>query len=212
MKKLLSHYDSLERQIKALEFFAIVLFCLYTGHGVWLVLDQAISVGEAFGRIGVIVSVLLVVKVASRQLAHNNIVREDDRRQDIVRITHHLMAVIQDLINRVSYVSKVLSKGGYPLVALTQNVDIIEKRYETLLDREIYGYISEESVDLIGKMAGSIFGMATISNGLIEALKKVDNPSIPNRKDDSINSLVAPLLDELELLDKQIKQLRETIS
>ena len=213
MKNLLSEYSKLERQFGFLELFACVLFCLYVADGVRLVWEHGINLAEAFGRVGIIVSVLLVATVASRQLAHSDIVREDDRRRDIVRITHHLMLVLSDLRQRVSYASTVLSEGGRPLIALTKNVDVIEKRYEVFFDREeIYGYLSGKSVDLIRDMSGRISGLKTLSDGIAEACKNIDNAGLPSRKAPESTKLLLSLLEDLDLLDKQIRQLRETVS
>lgn len=190
-----------------------MLFCLYVADGVRLVWEHGINLAEAFGRVGIIVSVLLVATAATRQLAHSDIVREDDRRRDIVRITHHLMLVISDLHQRVSYASAVLSEGGRPLIALTKNVDVIEKRYETFFDREeIYGYLSGESADLIKGMSGHISGLTSLSDGIAEAYKKIDNAELPIRNEAESSRLCLPLLEQLDLLDKQVRQLRETVS
>lgn len=212
MRKLTDGYDKLDRQVCALEIFAAVLFCMLAGYAIYLVyiqrIDDALKVSMPLGAL---ISAMLVAKVASRLLAHNVIVRVDDRRQDIVRVTHHLLIVISDLRDRVGYAIGMFRDGGRPLIALIENAAAIEKRYESLLDREVYRFISGETIGLIGSMRGHVFGLAVFAKGLDQ-----DKPNtiIPTSDDPTRKKMIEgleSLLKGLDVLDVQVRQLRGTL-
>lgn len=207
-RKPTGHYAKLERQICALEIFAIVLFCLLAGQAIYLVYNQKVDDALKISMpLGALISAMLVAKVASRLLAHNVILREDDRRQDIVRIAHHLLAVISDLRNRVAYTADMFRGGSQPLVILIENAAAIEKRYEVFLDREVYRFLSGETIELIGRMSGHVFGL----KGLAEIYRAKPSTKIPTGEHPVSKQMIEgleSLLRDLNVLDKQIRQLR----
>lgn len=215
MKKRMGHYIKLKRQVGALEIIASVMFCLLAGYAIYLVYDQKFDKALTVSMpLGAMISALLVAKVAGRLLEYNDIVRKDDRRQDIVRITHHLLSVISDLRSRVGYAISTLREGGKPLIALTENAAAIEKRYEVFFDREVYRFLSGETVALIGCMSGHVFGLATLAKALAEIYSGKPNIIISASEDlTSKNAIegLESLLKDLDVLDSQIRQLRGTL-
>lgn len=210
--RIKGHYNNLERQIFALDVFAVVLFCLLAGYAIYLVYNQKVDDALKVSMpLGALISAMLVAKVASRLLAYNVIVREEDRRQDIVRITHHLLAVISDLRNRVGYTVGMFRDGSQPLVILIENAAVIEKRYEVFLDREVYRFLSGETIELIGRMSGHVFGL----KGLAEIYRSKPNTIIPTGDhpvSKQMSEGLESLLKDLDALAEQIRHLRSTLS
>lgn len=213
MKKLTGRFDNLNRQVDALGIFAVVLFFLLAGYAIYLMygqkVDDALKVSMPLAAL---VSALLVAKVASRLLEHNGLVREDDRRQEVVKITHHLLAVIDDLRNRIGYVVLVFREGNRPMIALFENVAVIEKRYEVFFDRDIYRYLNGETINLIGRMSGGIFGLTSFTKGVEKEFHGsllINIPATETSK--KISENLDLLLKDLDVLDGQIRQLRGTL-
>lgn len=116
-----------------------------------------------------LLAVLVVVRVANRLILNGNIIREDDRRQEIVRTTHHLIAITKDLRARVGYAKTMLTEGGRPPIAIVQIAKSIEDRYETLLERDAYKYLPGSCVDIITRISGDIFGIGLLAEGMKQA-------------------------------------------
>lgn len=169
-------YKRSDRDIAALTYVLILLLTLILGrvcqliyqhqyHALWDLLTQAVP----------LLSVLVVVRVANRLISSGNIIREDDRRQDIVRTTHHLIAIAKDLKAKVEFVKSVLTEGGRPPIAIVQVAKSIEDRYETLLQRDGYKYLPGPCVDIITRISGDIFGIALMAEGMTQCIR--DNPA-----------------------------------
>jgi len=211
MKKLMDDYGTLEKDVRALEGFALFLVALFYTYAIYFLLDRKIE--EALKIVmpfGALISAVLVAKVASRLLTHNKIAREEDEQQDIVRITNHLTVVVSDLRNRVGFAVSSFRKGGHPLIVLTENAVAIEKRYEVLLEREAYLYFSDESRDLIGRMSGYVFGLAVFAKALTAIYQDKPNTIIPASEDTTRKKLIenlGSLLKDLDSLEGQIRQL-----
>lgn len=214
MKKLEERFGNFDKEVAALEMLVVFLFCLLAGYSIYLVYHQKIEDAlRVFLPLGALISALLIAKVASRLLAHNNIVREDERQQDVVRITHHLLAVIIDLRQRVKFSVRALREENGPLIFLIENVNVIEKRYEVFLEREIYRYLTGETIELIGRMSAPIFGLAAFTKALAEICK--DNSAIIKTSgSDAANGSIQQLeslLGDLDDLEEKIRQLRGTL-
>lgn len=119
-----------------------------------------------FGPFTAIVAALLVARVAKHIIAHNAIIREDDRRINLVRVTHHLLAVTQDMLAQVEYVKIMLASGKRPTFVFGKVTENIERRYETLLERDAYQFLPGKCFDIIINMSGSIFGIGARAEGL----------------------------------------------
>jgi hypothetical protein len=152
--------------------------------------------------------------VANRQIYFGKIIREDDRRQEIARTTHHLIAITKDLLVKVDYLKTILIEGGRPYLAITQLSKSIEDRYETLLQRDAYRYLPGECINIITRMSGSIFGIGCLADSvkqsisdkpesaLITILGKTDIPSSSSL--DNLIVDIKALIDQLFILRNSI--------
>ena len=213
-------YKHSDRDIDALTYVVIVLLLLIIGRAIqllsesqyqelWQLLPQAIP----------LLLVLVVVRVANRLLANGSILREADRQQEIVRTTHHLIAIAKDLKARVGYVKSMLTKGGRPPFALVQIAKSIEERYETLLERDAYKYLPGTCVDLITGMSGYIFGIVMLAEGvrqvasensvLLQAPLPASNDGQPPLPFDELMEEIEQLLDQLFELRRSIEVAKE---
>jgi hypothetical protein len=212
--RLASEYHRHDRDIVALTYALEALlvaiaartaFLVYHGQfdGLWLLLAPTTS----------LVASLLVVRVANRVIASGNIAREDDRRQEVLRTTHHLIAITKDLKGRVEFVKKQLENGATPL-ALSQIAESIEDRYETLLGRDAYRFLPGNCIDIITKISGSIFGiglLAACTQQLIVSAPAAALKAMPNKNiEDTIAQLDELTADIQKLLD-ELFRLRESI-
>jgi hypothetical protein len=204
-----------ERDLKGIQAVVLVLLSILVSYAEWLVY---IRDGQAL--IGLLPSTtaacaaLLVAKTATRLLTYNMLVRADDRAHEIVRVTHHSMAVINDLRGRVRYMKIALSEGNRPLVALTQNAEAIQKRYEVLYDRELYRYLPGTVIDGIVALSGAVFGLSALVAGVASALDGKEHAVTPagNSTDRSVLvQAISELESELDALFSQVENLRATV-
>lgn len=159
-----------------------------------------------------LLSTLLVVSAANRLIVNGEIVREDERRQEIVRTTHHLIAVTKDLKARVGFFKKALNEGMHPSFSLSQVAVTIENRYETLLERDAYKFLSGNCVDIITGISGDIFGIRLLAEGL--NLMASDKPSLALQavpKTDATDNRLEALMAELEKLLDELFKLRTSL-
>lgn len=213
IESLIRDYKRSERDIKALIYAVVVLLAVIIFRAVqfsyesqyqalWQLIPQAIP----------LLSVLVVACVADRLLLNFKIIREDDRRQEVVRTTHHLIAITQDLQARVGYVKKMLTEGGRPSIAFIQIAKTIEARYETLLQRDAYRYLPGSYVDIIMRISGSIFGIVALAEGVRTATSgKSALALMPVNNDLTLQPQFDDLMNDLELLLDQLFELRRSI-
>jgi hypothetical protein len=212
---LVRKFERLDKDVEALSNVLLIFIVLLFARVTLLIYEHRFDeLWAILAPMTALVAALLVARVASRLITNNNIIREDDRRMDIVRVTHHLLAVAQDLRARVDYVKTMLSTGNRPVFALGEIVSTIERRYETLLERDSYQYLSGPSVDLIIRMSGSIFGICTLARGLEKAttdkpLASIDSV-LPSDREQQVANL-GDLMDGLNKLIDQIYEVRASI-
>lgn len=212
--KLLNEFRRTDRDIDRLSYVLLsllvvlacrVTFLVYGGQFDQLWSPLALSIP--------VIAALLVARVANRLIINDNIVREEKRRTDIVRTTHHLIAITKDLKGRVEYVKKLLSEDSVPLLPLLQIAPTIEGRYEALLDREAYNLLPGKCVDLIVKMSGRIFG---ISRLLPAGTQIAANPpfalqSLPNKVSNLPALGLAELITDIQELIDELFLLRDSL-
>lgn len=213
--KLLSEFRRADRDIDALTYVLVSLLLVLAGRVAFLVYGgQFDQLWSLLAPTIPVIAALLVVRVANRLIISGNIVREDERRKDIVRITHHLIAITKDLKGRVEFVKKLLSEGSGPVLALSQIAATIEDRYEALLDREAYELLPGKCVDLIVKMSGSIFGISLLAAGTQHGIAA--NPafalqSLPNKDSHLPAAELAKLMAEIQELIDELFRLRDSL-
>ena len=172
MKRLLTRYLKLQNEILYLEYFAIFLLGFLTIKLINSLYENGVKNSTSgLEVLGVIVSVLLISKVASRQIVHEDVSYENIRNKDIVRVTHRLIAVINDLKDKVAFLGKLISEGNKPLTALMQSTEDIKNGYKDLSDKEIYEFLKGDTIDLIASMSGHIFGLTTSSDTIYNLYK-----------------------------------------
>ncbi|MGM9514240.1 hypothetical protein ACS5PK_08310 [Roseateles sp. DB2] len=167
IERQLASYKKADRDVTALGCVVALFLALLVGYAMWLGFERKYDeLLKLMPQAIPLLSVLVVVRVANRALLNADIIRIDDRRQEIVRTTHHLIAIATDLKERVGYAKAMFIEGGRPIIAFVQISKSIEDRYEALLDRDAYKYLPGPCVDLISKMSADIFGISTLA-GLV---------------------------------------------
>ena len=197
IESLVNNYERSNRDINALTYVVLAFLVLIIGRAAILIYEcQFSDLWQLLPYALPLLSMLVVVRVANRLLSNGSIMRLDDRRQEIVRTTHHLLAVAKDLEARVGYVKAVLAEGGRPPIALVQIAKTIEERYETLLHRDAYKYLPGSCVDIITRMSGAIFGIGVLAEGVRLATSEKPGSALTPMSANAGGSL-RPRLDEL---------------
>ncbi len=214
-KNMYNELHLAERDLACVQYVVLLLLSSLLGYAIWLVYirDWQALVGLLPAATAACAA-LLVAKTATRLLTYNMYVRADDHALDIVRVTHHTMAMINDLRGRVRYMKIALSEGNRPLVALTKNAETIQNRYEALYDRELYRYLPGSVIDTIVSLSGSVFGLSTLIEGVASVLGGKGHAVIP--PDDATNregliQTISKLEFELDALFSQVESLRSTV-
>jgi hypothetical protein len=213
--QLVKSFQRIDRDIEALTYVLVALLLIVVTRSVLFVYKcQYDQLWALLAPTTTLLTTLLVVRVANRLIVNSNIIREDERRQEIVRTTHHLIAITQDLRARVGYVKTMLSEGGRPTLALSQIVTTIEDRYETLLERDAYKLLPGKCVDIITGISGDIFGIGLIAGGIKHMA--TENPAItllamPSAEIKGPEIRLEALMAELQELLDELFKLRASI-
>ena len=203
-----------ERDLTAVQAIVLLLLSIIIGYAAWL-----LYIRDLHGLIGLLppatasCAALLVAKTATRLLIHNMFVRADDRVSEIVRVTHHTLALLNDLRGRVHYMGTMLSEGNRPVVALTKNAEYIQKRYEALFDREIYDHLPGPVIDRIIGLSGSVFGLSVLAAELASTLGRKGYVPSPNNTNDRVKLVqsTSKLGSELDDLFTAVSSLRTQV-
>lgn len=208
-------YRRSDRHIDALTYVVLAFLALIIVRAALLIYEcQFSALWQLLPYAVPLLSVLVVVQVANRLLLNGRIIREDDRRQDIVRTIHHLIAIAKDLRARVGYVKAMLAEGGRPPIVLVQIAKTIEDRYETLLHRDTYKYLPGPCVDIITRMSGDIFGIGTLAEGVRLAVSEKPGSAltpISGNEGDSLPQTLDELMGEIQLLIDMLFEVRGSI-
>lgn len=213
---IVERFERLDRDVETLSKVLLIFIALLAARAIFLIYEQKLS--ELWGILSpmaALVAALLVARIATRLIMNNNLLRTDDRRHDVVRITHHLLAITMDLQSRVNYVKVLLTNGNLPVFVLRDLASTIERRYEALLERDAYKYLPGPTVDLICQMSGSIFGICSLAGGLEKAT--TDQPmasigSVPSPERDAMVASVEELLGKITNLIDNIYEVRNSIN
>ena len=197
-----------DRDLRAIQALVILLLAVLLSYTVWLVYKKDWEgLTDLLTPATAACAALLVAKTATRLLAYSMFVRADDRAHDAVCCIHHSMAIVIDMRGRMSFMKLALSEGHRPLIALTQNCEAIQKRYETLYDRELYRYLPGDVVDEVLAMSGSIFGLSALVAGIASAMDNKGHQMIPSGKE-PLRQKVADLEAKLDTLLTKLEELR----
>lgn len=215
MKNLIPKYLKLDREIRFLEYFAIFLLTLLVVYTIWSIFNKGIenSIG-AIEQLGILVSVLIVSKMSLRQLVHTDITQEDIRRMNIVRVTHHLMTIIDDLKNKVSYIEGVfepVNSPTTPIGIIINFTEDIKNDYEVLKQSDLHEFLHGDSINLIWKMSIGISTLRIFADTLKDSqIESVQLPAI-FISNSPVKKSAVDLLSYLEQFDTQIRDLRKSI-
>lgn len=210
-------FDSLNREIRALAIVLVLFVGVLVARIMFLVRSDDIDkVWSLLPHLATVVASLLIARVANRVVVHADIGRTNEQNRDIIRTTHHLIAIAKDMHQRVGYLRKIFAEGGRPAIAMVQVAQSIEARYELLLERDSYTYLPGNCVDLITKMSGDVYGIGVIAAGINETLKgpaaalvSVPPPEknqIPITRLDALTKEIDALLDGLFALRHSIDE------
>ncbi len=212
---LVKKFDLIERDVNLLTKALVFLLLVITFRASYLAyIREFASIWVLLGPFTSVAAALLVSRIASRLIVHGQVLREDDRRKEIVRVTHQLLAVTKDLKARVEYFNRIMAEGNKPVAVMVSLAKSIEKRYETLYEKDAYQYLPGKSIDLINALSGSICGMLTTaeilqSTGAANSLRLVRDFTGKISDDFKVSS--EKLQDELQTLIDQIYELRASL-
>lgn len=213
INSLLTEYSALDRDIRALSWLLeglIFISGLLMAWAIWK--SESDDIWRLARIIGVLISALIISKAASRLICHTELVRQNDRARSVARLTHHAMAVLSDLKQRVAYAKELLQNGGRPLVALSRNAKSIEEHYHTFYQRELYELLSPRAIEIIVGMSGAVFGLCAFAEALEHDHSMITifphGQSIPNTEG-MIESLDG-FIDEASRLDDEFREIRRS--
>lgn len=215
IKTLLATYNRSDRDITALTYVLIIFLFTLIGRGVIFIYDsQYQKFWSVVFQAVPLLAALVAVRVANRLISNSHILREDDRRQELMRTTHHLIATIQDLRAKVSYAMDMLREGGRPQFAFVQIAKSIEERYESLLQRDGFRFIPGPCVDIIVRISSGIFGIGILAEHIKLQYSKNHELAITPILSNTNNSPLPPfdaLISDLDQLLNQLFELRLSI-
>lgn len=227
IKETVESYKKFDRDVDALSGLLLFLMLLVIGRVVACVFQKDFdALWPLLTSTIPIVAAMLVVRVANRQITHNNLIREDDRRQQVVRVTHHLMAIALDMRQRVGYMHKILDEGSATPLLFEQLATSIESLHEVLLEPEAYRYLPGSCVDIIVNMSGTIFGLTTVSRGVSLVTEKNGGLSVNGKVakatpevlaqleqlKDGLTRLIDGVYDVRNAIEKPSKSDQETLA
>jgi hypothetical protein len=170
-------------------------------------IDFLAMLGGWVSGIGALVAVIAALKIADHQANH-------EHAQDAIRCTHHALAIINDLQGRLRALKIMLTDGGRPVLALSKNATAIERRYESLYDRDIYRHAPGDLVKLITNLSGTFFGLSVLVEETASAATQNGIAMLPPASDDKKNSLgktFSSLEEELDALFSGFTEVRKNL-
>lgn len=216
--QLVKRFNHLERDIQALTYVLIAFFLTLAYRAAFLINEGHYN--ELWSLIAPTISILAALLVASASnhlIVNDRINRMDDRNREIIRTTHHLIAICKDLHGKIYYVKLLLSDNNNtrPSFVLDKITSSIEDRYEVLLERDAFKYLPGKCIDIITSISGSIYGIRMLAEGVKHITQA--NPIVPlkmgrqNSGHDQMISQIDKLLTDTESLKDELFKLRESI-
>ncbi len=214
IERLTIEFRKYDRDINVLVFVLTVLLLIIVGRAIVFIYERNFEgLWSLLLPATPVIAAILVARVAGRLIVNEQITRENQRRQDVVRVSHHLIAVTKDLKARVAFVAGALERGT-PMLAISEISDSIKDRYETLLERESYNHIPGSCVDIITNISGSIYGIGLLSAGAKQVAAANPVKGLERNSDrrfaDQVPQLNQLVLD-LETLLNELFDLRDSV-
>lgn len=213
IKPIVANYRLIERDINALTYFVLFFFFAIVFRSMQLAWSSDfIEFWKLWQGAIPLLSVLVAIRVANRLLMNGRILREDDRRQDIVRTTHNLIAIAKDFKARVGHVKAILTHEDDLTYALGPIAKSIEDRYETLLKPDAYKYLPGPCIDIITGMSGSVFGIVALA--ACRNLASTEKTSVLKHRQTNLSSIAGldALMAEAQQLIDQLYEVRRSVN
>ena len=220
MKKLATDYKRLEITIKILKWFlfTLVLVVIYIDLSKYNLCSFPFSsscLGSFFSRVSEItksiitlLAALLATLAADRHITHSSINIENERVDEIIQITHRYIAIANDLESKISFLKNLFKDGGYTITTFAVITESIEKRYESLFEKEAYKYLQGHTIDTINSMSGSITGILSIISYIKESPIGKSNIILPTTIQ---HPPLDHLLEEIKKFKNDLYDLRKSV-
>lgn len=218
LKERLRKFNQLEWQIEfliqVLYFLLILIFAFIAFSVMTRKYDQLI---DLFTPIIPMLAAILFAKASNRIIIDNDINKIDEKRCEILQITHYQIAIAKDLRQKIHFFKKIIEEKNIetPIVLLIEIANTIESRYEELLsEKESYRHLSGKCIDILISMSGAIFGIKTLGEGYkkIVAINQANNfKSHLSKDDENLTNTMNKVLDELEIYIDELFKLRNSI-
>ena len=153
-----------------------------------------------------LLAALLATFVADRHIAYTSKNRDHDQAFEVTQITHRYIAIAKDLRDKAKYLKEMLTNGGHPTQAFLIIIESIEKRYESLFEKDAYKYLDGKTVDKINSMSANVFCLVTLGSSLQEspaAKSSLLIQPLPTPKNIDL------LLEDVDSLLKDLVELKE---
>ena len=107
-----------------------------------------------------------------------------------------------------------LLEDSRPLAAVRQNAEALQLRYESLYDRDLYRYLSGETINAITNLSGSLFGISALAAGLSSSMDGQEHLSVPLAEPEARTTLAqafSSMEEELDSIFSQIRSVRASV-
>ena len=210
LRKMLSRYTIIERDLRALGLLAIGLFFVLLAASCNLLLKQDYrGASELLVWIVPLLSALIVIKVADRLIQSNAIERTEKRHLEIARICNFLITSVQDMKGRVEFLTNRLFDSHLSSESKQQLMTYIEQRYNSFFKDEFYSVLSPKVLDLVHGISGQIFGLRAVTD--IHLAEGRNNSHKDPSSTKSMKTATEDLNDNLECLLDELYELRKTV-
>lgn len=131
------------------------------------------------------------------------------------------MSVINQLRGRLTFIQRTIVEGGRPAFSLPANANKLSSLFDQLLDRENFHHLPGPIADAIGKIAGSIFGVEMLAQGIFLPYAENQAQMLPprpelaglgetfNKTDEELDSLFTMFVNARKEVDELIVEVNE---
>ena len=227
MKKLVTRYISLHWQVVVFESCAIFLLVMLFAYTLYSIYHTGLSKSlDQIETFGVVLSVILLSKIATRQIIHTELVVENCRASSLTMNAHFLLTVINDMRNKTYYIQGALLDTQQARTTeanmLIEFIHDIEKDYQALKDKEVHQHLSGSTLVLIWDMSANIEGLKALGR----VLTKPEILNLPSLSPDVLLNIfrgatsfsqghpslsLEKILTALEKIENEVRDLRSSI-
>ncbi len=211
----LSDYKKIDRLIEVLWWVLFTLFAVLSAKTIWLIFERNDeALWASLPSLGTMISALIIAKAATRLLLHTQIYKEDARRKEVVRTTHHAMVVVNNVTDLVGFARHCLLKGNAPLIALITTAKEIGEKAKLFYDPDLNSILTPKAYELIRTASGSIHGLSMLGLGLEATLsqKELQLPVGMNPNNETLQSNLSEVKIHLDELFAEIEKIRGQVT